>query len=179
MSLYKILTEEQEVLTHDTADVIPEQPDPDNQSPGVDENGNPLPTPAELKAQQIDQVDNLFLKTLMMERCSEVGKKIENLLLSLKQDSNEDLKHSLNQYLIYTKTLNSVITSLEPNAVYQMLGQIELEVIHIMKNYMLQGANYKPLEDDPVFKDSDDEVGTTSDETQQQEEPTEEDVTEE
>jgi hypothetical protein len=123
------------------------QQDPNAQSDGsqsqqnIDPNtGQPIPTPEEQFAYELEGAEDKFIQMVLYERLMELSTKLELLQISVQDGVGVSAKYfydKISQYKQYVEILNELIFSISTSTIYKLVGQIELELIDLLNEYTL------------------------------------------
>ena len=142
--LYQLLQENEAVNSDDEPDAGENSP---QQQPSQASHDTPSPAPAEPEEPSEEDVFNMelsgtqdkFLQFVLYDKLNELSNKIEIIKDSIQiKDTTYDLKFTgkLDQYAQYIEVLNELIFSISVNTVYNIVGQVELELIALLEDYV-------------------------------------------
>jgi len=143
--LYQLITEAESVNSDDE-DPNVDQPDSSSQQPEqVDPNADqqeqvdPAQQEQENFLQELNGTQDKFLQFILYDKLLELSNKIETIKENFQiKDSDYDSEFNtrLEQYGQYIEVLNELIFSISTATVYNIVGQVELELIQLLKNYL-------------------------------------------
>ena len=111
------------------------------QNAQIDPNtGQPIPTPEEQLAYELEGAEDKFIQMVLYERLMELDTKLELLQISVQDGVGVSAKYfydKISQYKQYVEILNELIFSISTSTIYKLVGQIELELIDLLNEYTL------------------------------------------
>jgi hypothetical protein len=102
--------------------------------------GQPIPTPEEQFAYELEGAEDKFIQMVLYERLMELSTKLELLQISVQDGVGVSAKYfydKISQYKQYVEILNELIFSISTSTIYKLVGQIELELIDLLNEYTL------------------------------------------
>ena len=115
----------------------PQKGQPQGQAPQNGQHQAPQ-DPRDVFADQIQGVEEKFVQFVLYDKLGELSSKINILQENIKNDAKDnflELGLKLEHYTQYLNVLNELIFSMDTSVIYQLLGQIELELIELLQAY--------------------------------------------
>ena len=94
--------------------------------------------PRDIFSDQIQGVEEKFVQFVLYDKLGELSSKIAILQENIKNDTKDnylELGAKLDHYAQYLEVLNELIFSMDTSVIYQLMGQIELELIELLQKY--------------------------------------------
>ncbi len=120
------------------------QPEDGQEEVPTDEEGNeiqPEPTEEEIFSYELQAAEDKFTQFVLYEKLIELDNKLE-ILQSNVQFKNEEFdllfSEKLDQYKQYVGVLNELIFTMSTSTVYNIVGQLELEIINLLEQYVIE-----------------------------------------
>ncbi len=111
-------------------------------------------SPEELLAQQIDQVNDSFVRFSIYDKINELQSKLDNFLENF-SGVETDTYDEVNRVSEFLKILSSLAFNLDVSALYQMYGSIELRLIEVFNKYAdLQEKKIRNDKTEEIIKNS-------------------------
>jgi len=96
------------------------------------------PDPEQIFQAELEGTEDKFIQFVLYDKLRELDSKLEILISTLNNNISIDsdvLLTSLEQFKQYVGVLNELIFSVSSNTIYNILGQIELELVEILNIY--------------------------------------------
>lgn len=148
-------------LSRDDIQAIMSAADPNAQEQQAQAQMQPEVSQEELMAQQIDQVNDSFIRFSLFDRINELQEKLENLIENF-SDYDSELYLEVKQTTEFVKILSGLVFSLDVSVLYQMYGSIEMRLIELFTEYVRLNPE-EPEEDQTKEIDFSDETKSYED----------------
>ncbi len=130
-------------IDHSQDDEDTPQVDEEGNEVPVDEEGNvipPEPTEEEVFSYEVKGAEDKFIQFTLYEKLLDLSNKLEILQANVQlKDEKFDLvfTEKLNQYKQYVDVLNELIFTISTSTTYNIVGQLELELIALLEEYII------------------------------------------
>jgi len=129
----------------DDKDAPQNQGQDQSQQPPEEQDQDPQPSEEEIFQAENAGTQDKFVQFILYDKLAELSNKIETIRNNIQirdPEFDNEFNDKLNYYAQYVEVLNEIIFSVSTSTVYNIVGQLEIELISLLESYIkFHGAN--------------------------------------